>query len=77
MQHLRQEILNQVRSPNLKTKYGFDVAIIDSLASECDLDPSGDMLDALLATIQATSASRKPNYGIPENCDRLEGWICQ
>lgn len=77
MQHLRQEILNQVRSSHLKTKYGFDVAIIDSLASECDRDPSGGMLDALLATIQATSASRKPNYGIPENCDRLEGWICQ
>ena len=76
MQILRQEILNQVRSPNLKIKYGFDIAINQDLVSECERDPSGDMLDAVFAAIQAASASRKPNYGIPENCDRLEGWIC-
>jgi len=76
MQFLRQEMLNQVRSPNLKTKYGFDVVINENLASECDRDPSGDLLDAVFANIQAASASRNPNYSIPENCDRLEGWIC-
>ena len=77
MQFLRQEMLNQLRSPYLKTKYGFDVAIIDSLASECEQDPSGDSIDAVFAAIQVASASRQLNYGIPENCDRLEGWICQ
>jgi hypothetical protein len=77
MQFLRQEMLNQVRSPDLKTKYGFDVAIIDSLASECEQDPSGDLIDAVFAAIQVASALRQLNYGIPENCDRLEGWICQ
>ena len=76
MQLLRKEIINQVRSPIFKEKYGFIVQISDRLASECNLDPSGDTLDAILAAIQAASASRQPNYGIPKTCDRLEGWIC-
>ncbi len=76
MQFLRQEIINQVRSPISKPKYGFAVEINNQLAQECVDDASGDTLDAVLATIQAARASRQPNYGIPENCDRLEGWIC-
>lgn len=75
MQSLRQEIVNQVRSLS-KTKYGFDIEINQHLVGECVSDPSGDTMDALLATIQAAFASRKPNYGIPKTCDRLEGWIC-
>ena len=76
MQLLRQEMIKQVRSHEFLTKYGFDVVINEDIASECDRDPSGDTIDALFAAIQTASASRKPNYGIPENCDRLEGWIC-
>ncbi len=80
MQILRQEIMHQVRSPLLKFRnikeYDFTIEISDRLASECDRDASGDSLDAILATIQTASASRQPNYGIPETCDRLEGWIC-
>jgi hypothetical protein len=72
MQLLRREIIDQVRSPLFK----LTVKINDRLASDCDRDNSGDSLDAILATIQAASASRQPNYGIPETCDRLEGWIC-
>ena len=76
MQLLRQEIINQVRSPISKAKYGFGVKISDLLALESVNDPSGDPIDAILATIQTAFASRQPNYGIPETCDRLEGWIC-
>lgn len=76
MQISRQEIINQVRSPISKTKFGFVVAINDQLVLECTSDPSGDTIDAVLAAIQAAWASRQPNYGIPEKCDRLEGWIC-
>jgi hypothetical protein len=76
MKLLRQEIINQVRSHISNPKYGFIVEIDQQLSEECVSDASGDTLDAVLATIQAASASRKPNYGIPEDCDRIEGWIC-
>ena len=76
MQLLRQEIIMHLRSPILKEKYGFAMEISDRLAGECEHDHSGDTLDAILATIQAASASCQSNYGIPETCDRLEGWIC-
>lgn len=76
MQFLRQEMINQVRSPSIQERYGFGVNINDALASECNQDGSGDTIDALFAAIQTAWTSRQPNYGIPETCDRLEGWIC-
>jgi Protein of unknown function (DUF429) len=76
MQLLRQAIINLARSPISKTKYGFVVEIDNQLIGECVSDASGDTLDAVLATIQAASASRQSDFGIPKNCDRLEGWIC-
>ena len=76
MRLLRQEIINQVRSHISNPKHDFVVEIDQQLSDECVSDASGDTLDAVLAAIQAASASRKINYGIPENCDRLEGWIC-
>ena len=76
MQLLRREIINHLRSQIFTTKYGFVVEIDQQLTLECVSDASGDTLDAVLATIQAASASRQPNFGITQNCDRLEGWIC-
>jgi hypothetical protein len=76
MQLCRQEMINQGRSPLLKEKYGFSLDICDHFALTCVNDPSGDALDALFAAMQAGWASQQPNYGIPETCDRLEGWIC-
>jgi hypothetical protein len=76
MKFLRQEIINQVRSPLSLTKYGLVVEVNQQLNGECVSDPSGDTIDAVLAAIQAAHASRQENYGIPETCDRLEGWIC-
>lgn len=76
MQLLRKDIISKVRSPISGEKYGFAIEIDNLIAEEGDRDPSGDTLDAILATIQTASASRQSNYGIPENCDCLEGWIC-
>ncbi|NMF56784.1 DUF429 domain-containing protein [Pseudanabaena yagii] len=76
MQLGRQAIMNYLRSPNFAETYGLSLNINDQLAWECDHDPSGDTLDAVLAAIQTAWTSRQPNYGIPNNCDRLEGWIC-
>ncbi|MES9967114.1 MAG: hypothetical protein ABW074_07580, partial [Sedimenticola sp.] len=40
-------------------------------------DPKGDGLDALLCAVQAAWAwsRRDRGYGIPDDVDRLEGWI--
>ncbi|GAB4398324.1 MAG: hypothetical protein OHK0048_09630 [Rhodoferax sp.] len=43
-------------------------------------DPKGDMLDAVLALLQAAWAQRQhdlghPHWGLPERVDPLEGWI--
>ena len=40
-------------------------------------DPTGDQLDAVLCAIQAAWAYSQAaqNYGIPPDCDPVEGWI--
>lgn len=40
-------------------------------------DPSGDLLDAALALVQAATAARHgpPRFGLPAAMDPLEGWI--
>jgi hypothetical protein len=40
-------------------------------------DPQADTLDALLCAVQAAWAwtHRERGFGMPEDCDRLEGWI--
>lgn len=40
-------------------------------------DPGGDLLDAALALMQAAWCARQgpPMFGIPDDCDPLEGWI--
>ena len=39
------------------------------------VDASGDRLDAVLCMLQAAWACRRPNFGLPEKIDPLEGWI--
>ena len=58
-----------------KDEYGFDIDLDDTLARQLSEDASGDTLDALLSSVQAAWASTQPNYGVPTDCDRLEGWI--
>lgn len=83
MQLLRQEIINQMRSPifnsrNVKSALNLEITleITEDLALLAVQDASGDTLDAMLGAMQAAKAFCQPNYGIPSTCDRLEGWIC-
>ena len=38
-------------------------------------DASGDSLDAALCLLQAAWGAQRPNYGLPDAVDPLEGWI--
>lgn len=77
MQAYRQKILNELNQLEFaKSVSHLAVDIDQSLAEQAIRDASGDTLDAILAAIQAASASRKLDFGIPQSCDRLEGWIC-
>ena len=79
----RQQIVNAIctidgsNTAFLRT-YNIKVMMSPALKSECVNDQSGDFLDSVLCAIQAAwSYSRKDgNYGIPENANILEGWIC-
>lgn len=73
----RQEIVAGLKSTSLRSHYGFSVQMSDTLANELINDPTGDSLDALCCAVQAAWAyqQRQHNYGIPFECDTLEGWV--
>ena len=71
----RQTLLDALCSPALKKHYGLTLHLSDTLAAQLVQDPTADSLDALLCAIQAAWACTQPNFGIPPNCDPLEGWI--
>jgi hypothetical protein len=73
----REEIICGLRSMNAKTYFGFEIQFSDDHANTLIRDGSGDQLDALLSAIQASWAysQRDWNFGIPMDCDPLEGWI--
>jgi hypothetical protein len=76
-QETRQKLLDGLRSFVLQTLYGFSLELDDRLAAMFVREPMADLLDALLCAIQAAWAYtwRDNNYGIPEDCDKEEGWI--
>jgi hypothetical protein len=76
-QSAREEILRGLRSTEAKMYFGFDVHFGDPEANVFVEDRSGDQLDALLCAVQAGWAylERDRNFGIPRDCDPLEGWI--
>lgn len=76
-QSAREEIIRGLRSTNAKMHFGFEVHFRDEEANAFVQDGSGDQLDALLCAIQAAWAytQRDRNFGIPRDCDPLEGWI--
>lgn len=47
------------------------------VVSDCLDDPKGDKLDAVLCAMQAawSWSQRQARYGVPNDCDLLEGWI--
>ena len=57
-------------------QYGFALDLTRDQAADCISDPSGDTLDAVLCAVQAAWAfNHQPKYGVPPECDPLEGWI--
>jgi hypothetical protein len=76
-QAAREEILHGLRTRDAKPHFGFDVHFNNHHASAFIRDGSGDQLDAFLCAIQACWAysQRDHNFGIPIDCDSLEGWI--
>lgn len=61
----------------MKARYGFSLRADNDLCADCIGDDSGDLLDSLLCTVQAAWAYSRRDYGfgIPRECDTLEGWI--
>jgi hypothetical protein len=73
----REEILSRLRTSEARNHFGFVVDIHEEDANLLIQDGTGDRLDSLLCAIQAGWAytQRDRNFGIPANCDPLEGWI--
>lgn len=58
-----------------RTPLGLRVRLAPAQHEAIEADPSGDALDALLCLVQAAWAAQQPGWGVPEDVDRLEGWI--
>jgi hypothetical protein len=73
----RRDILTGLLSPQLREHYEFSVALPEEAVDQLVRDPTADELDALLCAVQAGWAysRRSEGYGIPAECDMLEGWI--
>jgi A/G-specific adenine glycosylase len=61
----------------LTGRAGLDVRLTMSQAWRRRLldDGSGDLVDAVIAAMQAAHAALLPRYGLPDDLDPLEGWI--
>ena len=72
---VRRRIVYGLLGERCRKTYGI-VLRLDA-ATRCALidDPTGDRLDAVLCALQAAWSSTQCNYGVPESCDALEGWI--
>ncbi len=73
----REEIVRGLLSKNTQLYFGFEVHFSSDDAEDFISDGTGDQLDALLCAIQAgwSYTQREQNFGIPADCDHLEGWI--
>jgi hypothetical protein len=73
----REELISGLCSEETKFYLSFDVHLDDQAIKLMVQDGTGDRLDALLCAVQAGWAftQRDQNYGIPADCDPLEGWI--
>jgi len=77
-QQLARQSLLQGLFSNARQYFGFDLQPGSGFDwQNLHLDASGDQLDALLCAVQAGWAYTQSaeNYGIPVDCDPLEGWI--
>jgi len=74
---VRDSLVKWLQSSGPELTYGFRVRLSSLVVNNCKEDWQGDRLDAVLCAVQAAWAflHRNRNYGIPLDCDRLEGWI--
>lgn len=73
----REKLVAGLESEALKEEYGFVVALDKEWRERFVREPGADALDSLLCAVQAAWAysRRDTDYGVPEVCDPLEGWI--
>ena len=73
----RNRIVQKLSDGSLFPWYRLRVDLSKSLGRVCIDDATGDSLDAVLAAVQAAWSwvRRDGNYGVPHDCDRVEGWI--
>lgn len=71
----RQQLISQLSGASSSERYGLAVQLDQPLRVRLIEDPTADLLDAVLCALQAAWASRQPGYGVPLDCDALEGWI--
>ncbi|HZY57850.1 MAG TPA: DUF429 domain-containing protein, partial [Rubrobacteraceae bacterium] len=73
----REELVAGLGSAALEEAYGFVVEIDGSWRERFAREPAADALDSLLCAVQAAWAytKRDEGWGVPEECDRDEGWI--
>jgi len=73
----REMLISGLESRALREKYGFGVTLDGGWKENLLEDPSADTLDSLLCAVQAAWAytRREQGWGVPEDCDRDEGWI--
>ncbi len=73
----RREIVRGLRSSEIVGWYGFGVELSEEMGERLVRDAMGDVLDAVLCSVQGGWAwlQRNRGYGIPEVCERVEGWI--
>lgn len=73
----RGEIVAGLGSGALRDAYGFAVKLDGAWRERLVADPVADELDSLLCAVQAAWAytKRDEGWGVPEECDRDEGWI--
>ncbi len=71
----RAALLDMMMSPMLLDTYGFTLKLDSAVIQASVEDKSGDTLDAVLCAVQAAWTATVPDYGIPPDCDPLEGWI--
>ena len=73
----RKELVAGLGSAALRESYGFVVEMDGRWREELARDPKADALDSVLCAVQAawSYAKREEGWGVPEECDRDEGWI--